>query len=505
MPVDTTHPEYDSTIETWTEVRDVIEGWRKIKEGGRKYLPSLLEQDDRAYNSYKKKALFFEITGRTVDGLHGMIFKKDPEITFPETLKPFVDDCTMTGKQFYDYAKDVVREVIGLGRGGTLIDYDGLSENRAYLSFYKAENIINWKVSRIGGRMVLTTLVLMEYSDQYVDVGDAKMPDEYEHCSYEQYRVFKLTSDYGGVEGGEENLYVTYEIYRRKMQTQSSKAKSASGNSSTFVLIDSGRLERKKQPLTSIPFVFHGSKGSDPCVGKVPMEGIANINISHYITTADLENALHITGTPTAVACGFTNKEEAKMAIGSDYAWTTENPNAKAFYLEYTGQGVTPLLSALEKKQEMMSILGARLTEPQKKDAESAETHKIRQSGEASALMDIATSCTQSLSKVLQWVGWWEGNADDPSDLADEFYIELNTDFISQAMTADDLRAITEVWKQGGISYDTYHWNLRRGEVIPPGKDNEQEREEIMSEPPMIPPSDPMLSDVSQQDVTMQS
>ena len=61
-----------------------------------------------------------------------------------------------------NYARNVAREVIAVGRAGTLMDWEGESENRVYASLYTAENILNWRVERIQGRNVLTLLVLHE-------------------------------------------------------------------------------------------------------------------------------------------------------------------------------------------------------------------------------------------------------------------------------------------------------------------------------------------------------
>jgi hypothetical protein len=96
---------------------------------------------------------------------------------------------------FASYARNVAREVIAVGRAGTLMDWEGgpsrtgQDENRVYASLYTAENILNWRVERIQGRNVLTLLVLHESVRGIATDGE---PDEFETKFGEQIRVLKL-------------------------------------------------------------------------------------------------------------------------------------------------------------------------------------------------------------------------------------------------------------------------------------------------------------------------
>jgi hypothetical protein len=49
--------------------------------------------------------------------------------------------------------------VICVGRAGTLVDWHGEGENRAYLSLYSAESILNWRQVRIDGHVKLSLVV----------------------------------------------------------------------------------------------------------------------------------------------------------------------------------------------------------------------------------------------------------------------------------------------------------------------------------------------------------
>jgi hypothetical protein len=84
VPVNTHHKEYDSFLSKWERCRDCYEGSDAVKTAGEKYLPALdshkQTQGKTAYEGYKTRALFFNATGRTIDGFAGAVFQKEPVV-----------------------------------------------------------------------------------------------------------------------------------------------------------------------------------------------------------------------------------------------------------------------------------------------------------------------------------------------------------------------------------------------------------------------------------------
>jgi hypothetical protein len=172
MPVNTTHPEYNAALPTWLRVRDVLAGEDAVKAAAQRYLPRLDEQSAEEYDAYRARAAFFNATARTADAYLGLIFRRPPFLKTPpgpsalaNALQAFVNDADMLGCSLADYARSVVKEVIAVGRAGTIIDWEGENENRVYASLYTAENILNWRMERINGRNLLTLLVLAEKAE----------------------------------------------------------------------------------------------------------------------------------------------------------------------------------------------------------------------------------------------------------------------------------------------------------------------------------------------------
>lgn len=476
MPVDTPHPDHEKNMPEWQKMRDVLAGEKAVKYQGPLYLPKLDDQSETDYQAYKQRAKFFNATGKTLLSFKGFIFRKDPEIKAPASMDAWMENATLTGVEWYDYAKDVTEEVIGLGRCGTLVDWEPVV-NAPYLRRYSAENILNWKTELIAGKQVLTLLVLSEQDSRFIplDPGE-KPPDEYDHKLYDQWRVYRLQLDGAG------ERFAICEVYRKK----DNKDKKES-----FVMIEQAVPTRRGQPLDMIPFIFHGPQNSLPDVDQIPLLDLGNANLSHYRTSADLQNGRHYTGLPVPYAIGFDAKE--KLHVGATVAWVTENNGAKCGYLEFTGQGLKALVDDLEESERYMAALGAKMLEPQAKKAEAYDTVAIRAASETSALASIAVAIGCSLTEVMELVGWWIGTDDSPDSLEDLVSITLSTDFIAGTIPADLLAALTGAYQARTLDLETYFWNLKRCEMIDPDRSFDQFRESIQNDPvmslPALPPS----------------
>jgi hypothetical protein len=471
MPVNSTHPDYDTSLPIWIRARDVIAGEDAIKAAGISYLPRLESQTDDEYLAYKSRASFFNATARTADAYVGLMFRRLPFIKLPDVstalgkaLADFNNDADMLGTPLGSYARNVVTEVIAVGRAGTLVDWEDEAEQRVYASLYAAEDILNWRVERVNGRNILTMLVLRECG-KCAASADASV-DEYAAEPIEQIRVLKLVGS--GKRGkGAVALQCQVEIWQPKAQKKK-------GEKVEWALVETRTPLRLGKALPLIPFVFHGPHHSKSCVDKVPMSDIITVNLDHYRLDADYKHGMHFTALPTAWVSGFD--KESTLRIGSSAAWVTETPGATAGFLEYTGQGLTSFERALDRDERLLAVLGSRLLESQKRVGESAQAIELHQSGENSILGHIAISLSASLSQVLRWAYWWNSTEELPDDVTHEQgLIQLSTDFSLRGLSAQEITAIVAAWQSGALSQDSMLDLFRRGEVLPEGRSNDEE------------------------------
>src|SRR4051794_1929751 len=148
----TTHSDYLSNMTAWSRARDVLAGEDAIKQAGEQYLPCLENQTTDEYKAYKSRALFFNATARTAEAYLGLIFRRVPFVKVPENPRDpltkifasFRADSDLRGTTLDSYAKQIVSEVIAVGRAATVIDYEPTMEHRPFIRSYQAEHILNW-------------------------------------------------------------------------------------------------------------------------------------------------------------------------------------------------------------------------------------------------------------------------------------------------------------------------------------------------------------------------
>jgi hypothetical protein len=470
VPVNSTHPDYDAAAVEWSRARDVLAGEDAVKAGGEKYLPRLDSQTDEEFSAYVKRASYFNASARTSEAYLGLMFRRPPFVKLPDdgagvgrAMAVFENDADMLGTTLTGYAKMVVGDVVGLGRAGSLVDWEDEVEHRAYVVFYRAEQVINWRVERVNGRNVPTLIVLAERVIAQPGPDD----DGFALQLVDQMRVLKLVPGEAGDVAGKRDYHYQVELWQpKKTQRRGAKVE--------WQLVETRIPLRLGKPLPLIPFVFHGPRHSRPDVDRGPLEDIVAVNLDHYRLNADFKHGLHFTALPTAWVSGFD--KGASLRIGSSTAWVSETPGATAGFLEFTGQGLTTFERAMDRDERLMAILGSRMLEDMKKVGETATAIELRQAGEYSILGNVALSLSESLTHVLRWVYWWNSTEELPDDVkSEQVLMTLNTDFSTKGLASQDIQAIVGAWQAGSISQDSMFDLFRRGEVLPEGRTNAEE------------------------------
>ena len=449
MPVNTTNPDYDQHLDKWTRIRDVLDGVDAVKTKGVAYLPKPNGHTDTDYLSYVMRAEFYPASTRTVDGLLGAIFRKEPRIEVPAGSDDLLAKMTTKGTDFVTFSKKIVREVLSLGRYGVLVDVTKEEGGKPFAAEYSAESILNWQIVFRNRQPVLNMVVLLEQAEEPM------AEDPYKTEMVERYRVLSL--------GIPEDSGLTAPIY-----VQTLFEKQSSGGKETIVKIDQTIPTRRGKPLDRIPFQFFGPLELTPRVEKSPILDLVDTNLSHYRTSAELEEGAYFTGLPMYVVSGLISNSgkdgNAEFAVGSRNALIL-NENGSADVLTVSGDGMGLLRSLMEDKEQRMAVLGARILEDQKAGVEAAATVSMRHRGENSLLGSIADTTSRGLIEVLETMIWWSG-VEKP-----EVEVELNKDFTSLQLTGAELVQLTTAFQTGSIGPEVFFKALKDGERTPDGWD----------------------------------
>jgi hypothetical protein len=459
MGPDTRHPEYEQTLPVWKRCRDVVSGEDAVHAAGVAYLPKLQEQTAPEYASYVQRAPFYNATARTIDGLVGMVLRKEPTVEAPAALDDIRADMTLTGCALPELGEQLLREVVGVARVGVLVEYPvqvmgpltqaqaATMNRRPYSTLYKAEHIINWRTERVNNALQPVMIVLAETVTEWVTTFEAKQID--------QRRALLL----------EDGRYV------QRLYRQGEKQWEQFGPD--IVPLMNGA------PLTYIPFVPFGPDRNELGCQKPPILDLVALNLSHYRTVADYEHGAHFTGLPMLFLAGVQLGEGEKVMLGSQAAVVATDPTADGKYIEFTGQGLGALKDRAAEKEAQMAAIGARMLAPEKSGVEAEGTIRMRHTGESAVLSTIAKMVGAGLTRVLRIMADWEG-------VTAEVLVTMNTDFVDLSMSAQDIDALVSAWQRGAISRETLFDNLKRGEVIPEGRDFETETAAIDDGAPVL-------------------
>jgi hypothetical protein len=162
----------------------------------------------------------------------------------------------------------------------------------------------------------------------------------------------------------------------------------------------------------------------------------------------------------------------------------TAQPGANVQYLEFSGAGLGSIAAAMKEKEQQMAVLGTRMLEAPKNAAEAMGTVRLRQSGERSVLAGIASNVSAATTRAVQrWLAWQSPAFDSEAAMA-AVIVSLATDFDAMPLDPAELQSLVAALQAGTISWETFAHNIRRGELLPPGVTDDEERKRIQAGAP---------------------
>ena len=457
MPVNTPRAEYTATMPVWKRLRDCFGGRDRIIEAGAVYTPELPGADRAGNEAYLTRGNWFGAVRRTVIGLVGGVFQKDPIFEVPTRMQEWLKDVTLTGTNLSAFSLQAMEEVLLMARYGVLVDMT--TDTRPYLIGFRVEQIVNWNATQVEGDQTLTLLVLRETYQV------AQPDDPFMFTSADQYRECRLVLP-------SENSAVQSPVYVQQLWRQDAQSKE-------WVRFGEEMLAlRRGEPLSFIPFVLLNPLSGALALSTPPLLDLADINLAHWRNSCDHEQGLHIVAAPTPFVAGMKrgDGDTSQVAIGPSTVWLLDK-DGKAGMVEFTGAGLKSLVEAMQVKQRQMAIVGAKLLEEQPTAPETATAVLTRHAGEHATLRTIASSVELGLQRILQIMGWWTGVEEEVDDVP--VHVELNKAIISVKAKPEEITVALTALQAEEISYATFWEILVEGGWAREGVTAEEEQLEI--------------------------
>lgn len=471
------HKEYQRLSYYWKRCRDTYEGQKTVHDAGEEYLPRIDKQSDESYASYKARARFFNAVRRTVDGLTGLVFRKDPNID-ADGIDDFVMDVSLQQQSIEDYCQSVLNEALIVSAGGTLVDHPMATGEltvaqaeklnlRPVFKYYSAESVKNWSYKTINNISVLVDVLLEE---------------EYQDKTGNTRTLIR-------------NLTINDEGYYEQIITRENPIEGEQKIEFITPLMDNN-------PLDFIPFVFHRTRSG--LKNEIPvMSDLVDTNIHHYQLEADHANGLRYITRPTPYITGADgptpsgkdsdgNDIKGELSLGE--VWFVPEASSKVGILEFSGSGLLAVREQLNRLESTMAQQGAKVLQPENTGGfETATSAIIGAKGETSLLSRIVNVLSNQMTTALKWAAMWQGKDD-----MENYSASFNSDFLPVQLTAQDLTALVGAWQAGAIGPQTLFENLKRGEIIDGDKQWEDEMQQIENQ---LPPKDNSLGETGNENI----
>ncbi|MBY0490615.1 MAG: DUF4055 domain-containing protein [Gemmatimonadaceae bacterium] len=351
-------PEYKAGEWARALSRAFMAGTRGVRSLGETALPRWPAERPAFYKLRSTIAQVTRYYARTVEATVGMIAGTPP--TLSDTVDPVIEqdweDIDGRGTHGEVFARQLTEELLVGGFVGILVDAppvpDGVrltlaSEQalglRPYWVLVTADQILSWvveapqwpeliqayaagtltadQVKALAKQAIVRQVVIHEPTDVAAGTFGMRTAD--------RYRVLQLTA-----------AGVTFAVWEHR------EAEGASGEH--FALISTGAMRgAKNAPLTAIPLAIgYPGRPSAPFVSEPKLLAIAELNLDHYVLTADRRYLMRLTHAPTLFLAGVgvdrdDDGNERPLEVGPNsvvratdaqakMSWVAADPNALA-------------------------------------------------------------------------------------------------------------------------------------------------------------------------------
>jgi hypothetical protein len=351
-----------------------------MRAAGKRYLPKWPNESEDGYEARLAVATLYPAYSRTVEVMAGKPFSKPLALgeDVPQRIVEWSDDIDLQGRNLHTFASDILRDVMGYGVSGVLVDFPtvsnvrNLAEERAanarpYFTRYAPGTVLGWRTARVGGATRLTQLRLLEA----VEVEDGP----YAVKAIEQVRVL--------VPGG-------WGVFRQDEGRAESK----------WVLIDEGSTS-----LQQIPFVFFYGQRTGYGVGMPPLIELAHQNVEHWQSSSDQTTILHVSRVPILTVIGA--EDDTAITVGASSA--VKLPiGADMKFVEHSGASIEAGRQSLLDLEERMRQTGAELLVLKPGQITATQVNAESEANKC-ALQRITEGVEDALDLCLQFAAEWVG------------------------------------------------------------------------------------------------
>lgn len=464
---------YLEMIEDVEMMREVAGGTKSMRAARDKYLPQHPMETKGKYDDRVGIAVAFNALKKTVAGLVGMVFRREPvEDEVDERTSEEFKNVDLRGRSLAVFMRGVGEGSMRDGHawihveaprdtGSVRTRADERMEGvRPYWIHVSKAQAINWRFEIRGGKPVLTLFAYTESGNEPVGAFGEE--------SRQRIRVLR---EVRGMAGEVAVSQIQGELWEYEEKTDERDAR--------WVLIEGPYVIDADE----VPVVFVPADPASPEVRQFmsdpPLRDLAYEQIEHYRVRSDRQKSM----TFASVAVPYVFGEEATDQEGSaTVRWSSDgmlllnDPNAKAGMLESHGYGLDATKAELTEIEGRMAALGLQMLVGRASPQPTTATEKILDKTESDAALVLFAQVLETAANEAHRLHAKYRRAEPQGT------ITLNRDFHEQLIDAQRLQVLSDMVSEEKLSLTTLWLNMVEGEVLPEDFDPDEERRRIADE-----------------------
>lgn len=461
---------YNQMKPGWDVVQDVAKGTLHLREKGDIYLPKEPAEQPQDWDYRRKRAVFFNAFERTLHGLVGMVFRKEPQLgeDVPVVIRGqegeenqaktegLAENIDNAGSHWTVFAKESFTEAMRDGHSFILVDMppklkegstladEKNAGRRPYWVSYTADQAVNWRVEVIGGKTVLTQITFRE-------------------CTYE------ADGDFG------EREVVRYRVLNPGKWTLYVETKDGQGETTGIDIEGSGETS-----LNEIPLCVIYSRKTGFLTSRPPLLDMGLINICHWQKYNDYSLYLHICGRPIlwfrgrqVPAAPQIGQVQNVQAIGPYTFFDVDAQNGQVAFAETSGNALGAAREDIKDLEGQMATMGMSIiASKQQQQPNTATEEKRNHVQEESDLATAARSLKDALELALGFTAQYLGQPSGGS-------VELGATIEELTLDPQEMQAYSGMEQNGQITLETLWAVMERAGKLPEDFNPAEERKKL--------------------------
>jgi hypothetical protein len=417
-------------------VNDCYEGTSTIRARGETYLRKFGAEDARDYQVRLNSSKFWNAFRRTVHGLVGLIFRKNPVVQDnpPDEVKAQIENIDLQGMHLDVFAKerclrgmidghsfiyvDMEQSVLETNPNATLAE-EKAANLRPYWVAVNKSQVRNWRTAKVNGVEMPTQVTIREcLMEDDGDFGEKEII---------QYRVLRPGA---------------WLIYRQM------------GENKEWAIYKQGKTSLTYIPLVPFYALQTGFYQSTP-----PLLDVAHENLRHYNLQSGLDRILDLCNVPTPLLKGRpSNQVGTPIALGANVIDVSTDGDGK--FLEPTGAAIEKTQNEIDRCKANIASLGLLLLSSQPKVTKTATETTVEYTAETAELSAIARNLQDCLERCFVI------NA-DYMRTKKSWSVKVNKDFVKLGIDPQAWQRLQDDRKNNEITLETYWKILESAEMLP--------------------------------------